>query len=97
MCTTIPTPVYTMTRVPTWTVPSRTRHGKDHTVTQITESGELQCSCEAGMYGKQCWHRLFVKDGHAGKPRVRLTIPATTPLRARVSAEGAAYAASLEV
>ena len=72
MQTQTPATDYTITRVPTWTVPSRTRHGKDHVVTQITASGELQCSCEAGMYGKQCWHRDFVRDGHAGKPRIRI-------------------------
>ena len=91
------TTVYTMTGVPTWTVPSRTRTGKDHTVTQVIESGALQCSCEAGQYNKTCWHRAFVNGGHAGKPRVRLTIPSLSLPRARTSAEGQALVAVLEV
>ncbi len=75
---------YTITRVPTWIVPSRTRHGKSHTVTQITASGELQCSCEAGQYNKTCWHRDFVRDGHAGKMRIRIR-PVPLPVRVQPS------------
>ena len=67
---------YAMTHVRTWPVPWRVRDGTVHTVTQVTASGELACSCEAGRYGKRCWHRAFVKDGRAGKPRVRLAVPA---------------------
>ena len=85
---------YSITRVPTWIVSSRTRHGKDHTVTQITESGELQCSCESGQYNKNCWHRDFVCDGHAGKPRMRITllpqpvrVQSARPLRSQVDVD----------
>ncbi len=75
---------YTIVRVPTWDVPSRTRYGKRHTVTQVTASGELQCSCEAGQYNKTCWHRDFVRDGHAGKSRIRIR-PAPQPVRVQPS------------
>ena len=72
MVTDSPISEYTVTRAPTWTVPSRTRHGRDHVVTQVTDDGVLFCSCEAGQYGRSCWHREWVKDGRAGKPRIRL-------------------------
>ena len=65
----------TITRAPTWTVKSRTRRGLDHTVTQVSDDGVLFCSCEAGMYGKTCWHREWVKDGRAGKPRIGIVAP----------------------
>ena len=72
MVTDSPISGYTVTRAPTWTVPSRTRHGRDHVVTQVTDDGVLFCSCEAGQYGRSCWHREWVKDGRAGKPRIAI-------------------------
>ncbi len=69
----------TVTRVPRWTVPSRTRHGKDHTVTE--HEGQLWCSCEAGQYGKTCWHRDWVRDSRAGKPRMGIVAPAAPAQR----------------
>ena len=81
-----PATAYTIVRVLTWIVSSRTRRGKDHTVTQITESGELQCSCEAGQYGKTCWHRAFVRDGHASKPRIRIR-PLPRPARSQADVD----------
>ena len=79
-----PTLDYTVTRAPHWVIASRTRQAKDHTVTQVEAadgSSQLFCSCEAGMYGRQCWHREWVKDGRAGKPtlRIRPAAPTSAP------------------
>lgn len=70
----------------TWTVASRTRTGKDHTVIADPRDGAIVgCTCEAGQYGKSCWHRLWAADGRAGKPRVRyaprpaIVVPAPRP------------------
>ena len=81
MTTDSPIQAYTVTRAPTWRVPSRTRHGRDHVVTQVTDDGVLFCSCEAGQYGRSCWHREWVKDGRAGKPtmRIRPAAPKAAP------------------
>ena len=76
-----------ITRAPTWTVKSRTRRGLDHTVTQVIDGGVLFCSCEAGMYGKNCWHRDWVRDGHAGKPTIGVMAPATVKVNVGVQSE----------
>lgn len=61
-------------------VPSRRRNGKVHTVSlDPRDNAIISCSCEAGQYGKSCWHRVWVADGKAGKPRIRVTIATTTP------------------
>jgi len=42
-----------------YTVPSRTRTGRDHTVSLDPRDGAIvACTCEAGQYGRSCWHRL---------------------------------------
>ena len=39
------------------------------------------------MYGRQCWHREWVRDGRAGKPRARVQIrPATVKAAAAAPA-----------
>jgi hypothetical protein len=56
-------------------VPSRTRRGKTHIVSVDPRDGVIvACTCEAGSYGKACWHRQWVADGRAGKPIVRVQI-----------------------
>lgn len=37
-----------------WAVPSRTRVGMTHVVRKV--NGSLQCSCEAALNGRSCWH-----------------------------------------
>ena len=75
----------TITRVPRCVVPSRTPRGTDHTVTE--HERQLRCSCAAGQYGTWCWHRDWVKDGRASKPRIGVmpvaaTVKPTTTARA---------------
>jgi hypothetical protein len=93
-------------------VPSATRAATEHTVTEDPITGERTCNCEANDHPKtrgRCWHLKAVAAGLAGKLRVRVTqssgfsvqTPAPAPLptvrRARTSAEGLAFASSLDV
>jgi hypothetical protein len=99
------------TGLPRWTVPSATTEGTDYTVT-VNEHGERVCNCEANGYPKtrgKCWHLKAVASGLAGKPRIRVSqssgvrvqasapAPLPTVRRARTSAEGLAYASSLDI
>jgi hypothetical protein len=68
--------------------------GSVHRVSVDPRDGVIQCSCEAGRYDRECWAARLAREGNAGKPRVRCT---QVPRRARVSEDGAAYAASMEV
>jgi hypothetical protein len=77
-----------------WTVPSRTRRGRTHTVTLDFTTETMQCSCEAGQYNRHCWHRDLVSEGKAGKPRVRLVLQA--PASASVVDQAAIVAAAAE-
>jgi hypothetical protein len=81
----------------TYAVPSRTRRGRTHTVSvDPRDLAIVACTCEAGQYGRWCWHRDWVLDGRAGKPRVRVTQrPAAQ--RLPLSDEARQRAASLEV
>jgi hypothetical protein len=88
---------------PRWTVPSATTEDTEYTIT-VDANGERQCNCEASQYPKtrgRCWHLKAVNAGLV-KPRIRVSQrPAPAPLptftRARTSAEGQAFAASLDV
>ena len=88
----------------TYTVPSATREGITHTVTEDVESGRRSCTCEASDHPKtagKCWHLRAITAGMV-KPRVRVTqraapAPRPTVRRARTSPEGLAFAASLDV
>lgn len=42
-----------------WLVPSGTRPGTTHTVSQ--RGGAIVCSCEAGINGAQCWHAALIE------------------------------------
>ena len=95
---------YTTIRSITYTVPSATREGVEHVVTEDVETGARHCACEASDHPKtagKCWH---VKSVNAGlvKPRVRVSQrPAPAPLPtvkcARTSTEGLAFASSLDI
>jgi len=32
-----------------------------------------RCTCRAGQFGKDCRHQALVREGEAGKPRIRAT------------------------
>jgi len=94
----------TITKSIRYPVPSATRPDVEHTVTEDIETGDRRCNCEASDHPKtrgRCWHIRAVNAGLV-KARVRVSQrPAPSPLpavtRARTSAEGLAFASSLDV
>jgi hypothetical protein len=90
---------------PRWSVPSATRDGITHTVTEDAETGQRHCNCEASDHPRtrgRCWHIRAVAAGLAGKPRIRVSQrPTPAPLPsftcARTSAEGQAFVTLLDV
>ena len=84
MVTTNPT-IHNTIRTITWTVPSATRQGITHTVSEDIETGARSCNCEASDHAKtrgKCWHLRAVASGLAGKPTVRIS---QRPTRREVS------------
>jgi hypothetical protein len=98
------TPAKNIIRAITYEVPSATREGVKHVVTEDVETGERSCSCEASDHAKtsgKCWHLRAVASGLI-RPRVRVSQrPAPAPLsaftRARTSTAGLAFASSLDI
>lgn len=99
----IPQPKHIIRSI-TYAVPSATREGVEHVVTEDVESGRRACTCEASDHPKtagKCWHLRAVNAGMV-KPRVRVSQrPAPAPLpkvtRARTSEAGREMATLLDV
>jgi hypothetical protein len=60
----------------TWSVPSATRPGVVHTVSESPVDGVLSCTCEAR---KQCWHQKAVIARLRIKMRVRVQVRPAKP------------------
>ena len=73
-----PTPKHTIESI-TFPVPSATRGGLTHTVTQDVADSRLSCSCEARV---QCWHQKAVLAGLV-RARVRIMPKAPAPVFGR--------------
>jgi hypothetical protein len=87
----------TIIRSITYDVPSRRRTGKTHQVSvDPRDMAIVSCTCEAGQYGKTCWHRDWARNGRVGKPRVRVTQRPVVH-RARTSDYGREIAMMLDV
>jgi hypothetical protein len=59
-----------------WEIPSATRQGITHTVSEDIETGAQSCNCEASDHPKtrgRCWHLKATAAGLAGKPTVRVS------------------------
>ena len=96
MTTQTPTAHNTIRRI-TWTVPSATRPGITHTVTEDIATGARSCNCEASDHPKtrgRCWHLKATAAGLAGKPVVRIS---QRPARPQFSDETRFAVASLDV
>ena len=81
----------------TWTVPSATRQGLKHIVSEDIETGARSCNCEASDHTKtrnRCWHLRAVASGLAGKPVVRVS---QRPVRRSFSLDTLAAVASLDI
>jgi hypothetical protein len=80
-----------------WEIPSATRQGLKHTVSEDIETGARSCNCEASDHPKtrgRCWHLRAVASGLAGKPVVRIT---QRPSRPQFSDETRFAVASLDL
>ena len=64
-----------------WTVPSATHKAITYEVTADTRDGRLICNCPAQRGHRTCWHIRAVAAGMAGKPRIRVTVPAPKSTR----------------
>ncbi len=40
-----------------------------------------RCTCRAGQFGKDCRHQALVREGEAGRPRIRATVRPVTARR----------------
>ena len=80
-----------------WEIPSASRPGVKHIVSEDIETGARSCNCEASDHPKtrgRCWHLKAVAAGLAGKPTVRMT---QRPSRREFSDDTLATVAVLDV
>jgi hypothetical protein len=78
---TSPLPAYTLRSI-VYTLASRSQAGTRRNVSVDPSTGIMTCSCPAR---RDCWHRTAVRNGAAGKPRIRVQPRPTPQAQARAT------------